>query len=285
MNKKTFEELTLQCESFEKAHTGPDIDYSLPLVARLEGQAFTAFTKSLKQPFDERFANLMGDVTKALIAQHDAIVGYTQTNEITLMWAPVRAKYPLDSQTRFQRMASLLAGTASAKFNRLLVSALPEKESAMPIFDCHVWNVPSIDDALDTLIWREKNAISKSVEAAASTRFSNMQLEGKSLLERREMLLEKGVNWNDYPTWAQRGRFFHRVCALRELTAEELARIPANHRPTGPIQRNSIEHWDLPPLTNIKNLQSVIFNSANPILKPIPLKPTAPVTQNNGSAA
>ena len=81
------------------------------------------------------------------------------------------------------------------------------------------------------------------------------------------MLFEKGVNWNDYPASFKRGTFVMREKVLRELSKEELERIPEAHRPDGPVERTDIIiKADFPPFGSITNRAAVLFEGATPEL-------------------
>jgi len=58
----------------------------LPVVARLDGKCFHKFTKNMKEPFDENLTQVMIETTKYLVEETNAIIGYTQSDEITLIY-------------------------------------------------------------------------------------------------------------------------------------------------------------------------------------------------------
>lgn len=271
MSKNTIDPLGDRCKYFEQLEAGRRADPSLPLIARLDGHGFSKFTRDIQKPFDPRFAELMALTTKHLVEKHQALVGYTQSDEITLIWGPVEPPHTRMFSSKYQKQVSLLAASATGVFNRKLVKYLPEKEDSDPEFDCRVWSVPTLQDAIDALVWRENDAVKNSVSMLASAHFSEKQVDRVSTRARKEMLLEKGVDWNDCPRWAKRGRFYHRTELLREMTPAELSLIPLAHRPTGPVLRSAVTEWDLPRLTKVQNLADVIFNSAAPVLAEAPV--------------
>lgn len=55
-------------------------------MARIDGNCFSAFTKGLRRPFDERFVDLMVETTKFLVDKSEAQLAYCQSDEITLFW-------------------------------------------------------------------------------------------------------------------------------------------------------------------------------------------------------
>ena len=86
--------------------------------------------------------------------------------------------------------------------------------------------------------------------------------------EMQEMLWQKGINFNDYPAFFKRGTFIQRRKVLRYLTETELARIPEDKRPNGPIMRTEIAVLDMPIFTKVMNREEVIFDGAEPEVFP-----------------
>ncbi len=139
-----------------------------PIIARLDGRAFHTFTHGLKRPFDENLTKLMQDTTRYLVEETNALIGYTQSDEITLVWylsESSTSQYLFDG--RYQKMCSILSASATAYFNKNLAKALPSKKDWLPLFDARVWQVPTLRDAYLALLWRENDAI--KIEADAET--------------------------------------------------------------------------------------------------------------------
>ena len=127
---------------YEATTTGRVIFKGQPIVARLDGKSFHTFTKGLQRPYDERLKNLMVAITKELVDRYGAKIGYHQSDEISLIWyiqSDSQQEYPFGG--RVQKLESILASTASAFMNKNLADYLPEKVSAMPVFDCRVFAV------------------------------------------------------------------------------------------------------------------------------------------------
>ena len=194
----------------------------IPVIARLDGKGFSKFTKGLKRPYDERLSMLMIELTKYLVKETNANCGYTQSDEITLMWYVDDPKSSIYFDGRYFKMVSDLSAMASVFFNKKLNDYLPEKSDKWPRFYCRVFNVPTLDEAVNTFLWREKDATKNSITMAASSFYSHKQLDKKNGSEKQEMLFEKGVNWNDYPAFFKRGTYVQRKRILRKFTTDEL---------------------------------------------------------------
>lgn len=256
-----------RCKRYELAEAGRRALPGIPLLARLDGRAFHTFTRGLARPWDERLGHCMVETTRALVHDLQALVGYTQSDEITLMWwvsSQGSAEYPFDG--RFQKIASVAAGLASAAFGRLISEHMPEKSGSLPCFDARVWQVPSREDAVDVFVWREDDATKNSLSMAARAHYSHEELHGKSGAELHDLLHARGVNWNDYHPRFKRGAYVRREKYARTFSAEELGRIPERHRPAPghQVERTEVRMFDMPPLRRIANLVEVIFEGTNP---------------------
>ncbi len=259
-----------RCKGFELAEAGRRAMRGLPLLARLDGRAFHTFTRDLKRPYERGMSMAMIETTRTLVQEMSALVGYTQSDEITLAWyesSQSPSDYAFDG--RFQKLASVLAGMASARFGQLLREHLPHKAGETPHFDCRVWQVPTLDDAADVFVWREDDATKNSITMAAGAHYSETELDGKTSGAKQELLWQKGINWNDFPAFFKRGSYLQRRPYDRTLTDEERARIPQAHRPPAgtTIRRAQVIELELPPVRKIANLSAVLFERADPVAR------------------
>lgn len=242
----------------------------LPVCARVDGRCFSAFTRGLERPFDARLSRLMRSVTRDLVASTQARVGYTQSDEISLLWHSERAGSQIFMDGRIQKMVSLLAALATASFLRRLPAALPEKADLSPVFDARVWTVPSRAEAVNVLLWRELDATRNSVSMAARSRYPHARLQGRSRAQLMDLLMRDGVNWNDYPTAFKRGSWLARRTVERRFSGDELAALPPRHQarsdPDLVVTRSDIVAIEMPPFSRVVNREAVIFDGAEPRL-------------------
>lgn len=238
--KKTADSLGDRMKGFETLEAGRQMMPGLPVIARLDGRAFHTFCRGLDRPFCRAMSECMRLTTSDLVEEFHASVGYTQSDEITLVW-----REPTLFGSRYQKMTSILAGYASATFTQMVPLFLPQKAQLVPCFDCRVFQVPTLGEALNCLIWRERDCTKNSISMAAQSVFSHKELQNKNGSQMQEMLFQKGINFNDYPVRFKRGIYVKRQVEERELTEEELARIPEGRRPTGPVKRGLVDTIDL----------------------------------------
>lgn len=240
----------------------------IPIIARLDGKGFSKFTKGLQRPYDKRLSSLMVETTKYLVKETNANCGYTQSDEITLVWYVDSYHSQIYFDGRLFKMISDLAAMCSVYFNRYLSSYLPEKSMKMPRFDCRVFNVPTLDEAVNTFLWREQDATKNSISMAAQSVYSHNQLNGKNGSDKQEMLFQKGINWNDYPDFFKRGTYVQRKRVLTKFTSDELEKLPFKHQarlnPDLEIERWIVDSIELPPLSKVKNKVDVIIFGKKP---------------------
>ena len=228
-----------RCKQFELVEAGRRAMRGLPLLARLDGRAFHTFTRDLRRPYEHGMSIAMIETTRHLVQEMMALVGYTQSDEITLAWyEPSQSESDYAFDGRFQKLSSVLAGMASARFCQLIALHLPSKVHETPHFDCRVWQVPTLQDAADVFVWREDDATNNSITMAAGAYYTDAELDRKHSGHKQEMLSQKGVNWDDFPAFFKRGTYLQRRTHVVEL--------------------------DLPPARTIGNLAAVLFERAEP---------------------
>ena len=236
-------------ESSRKASTGA------PLIARLDGRAFHTFTKGLDRPFDKGMTELMQETTKFLVTETKAMIGYTQSDEITLIWYEPDQEKSYMFGGRFQKIASTLSALASAYFNRNLEHYLPSKKDEIPTFDARVWSVPTLEDAYKTLLWRELDAIKNSITMLALKHFKHKEIHGVDSKKKLQMLREIGDPWENYPSCNRKGTYIKRISEFQAFTAEEIEKIPEKHRPAlGEVYlRSKVKIVELPDMQTLEH--------------------------------
>ena len=243
----------------------------LPIMVRLDGKAFHTFTKDLNRPYDTRFQQLMFETTMCLVKETNAVLGYTQSDEISLVIIPQIKSEPYFGG-RIQKICSTLSAVCSVHFNSKLKDYLPEKADQFPTFDCRVWNVPNLNEAANTILWRELDAAKNSISMAAQCYFSHKSLHGLDGKQKQEKLFqEKGINWDEYPARFKHGSFIKRVKVSTPFSKQELEELPPKHdahkNPDLIITRSRYLEVEFPKLSSIENLPEALFEDAKPIIR------------------
>ena len=174
--------------------------------------------------------------------------GYTQSDEITLILTDYRtATTDAWFGYNIQKMASVSASIATREFNRLFREKAAafaddlyiggyknEDDGEFPeptekrlsaltrnldkaCFDSRCFSMPK-DEVVNCLIWRQQDATRNSIESVGHAHFSQSELHGKSCDEIQDMLMvQKGVNWNNFPADCKRGAACYKVKRQAEM--------------------------------------------------------------------
>ncbi len=228
----------------------------MPVIIRVDGNAFHTYTRGLDKPFDVDFIKIMQRTCLSLCQNIQGCVGgYVQSDEISLLLVDYQT---IESDAWFdynlQKITSLAAAGATMTFNQLVGDLVddfassgyvnsqfegcedeeaecwrkyniwfPKQNCAM--FDARAFNIPK-EEVCNYFIWRQKDATRNSIQAAGQAQFSHKELDRKSQSDIQEMLFQKGINWNDYTTSEKRGTFVRR---FTETTETEDGVVTVHH--------------------------------------------------------
>ena len=200
-----FEDLDKEMRTYEESLD----QFILPdmyITARLDGRSFTRLTKEICQfeaPFDIRFRNLMVETAKALMECGFRIIyAYTESDEISLLFHPDDFAFG----RKVRKINTTLAGEASAVFSLALGRAAT--------FDCRVIPLPNQKRVEDYFAWRQEDSHRNSLNAwcywtlrkeGMSQTKATAMLEGQSVPFKNELLFQRGINYNELPSWQKRG--------------------------------------------------------------------------------
>ncbi|MDR0927150.1 MAG: guanylyltransferase [Ignavibacteria bacterium] len=201
-----FDELDKKMRVFE-TNSDHCVLPGMQIIARLDGRNFTTLTKKNEQfdaPFDERFRDLMVDTTKYLMQNtgFNVIYGYTESDEISLLLSPDTKEF--GRKTR--KLNSILSGEASAIFTK--------NYGDVGVFDCRISELPTTNNVVDYFRWRNEDAHRNSLSGWVywTARKSGMSVSKatafmKNMLDtgKNEYLFQKGINYNELPSWQKRG--------------------------------------------------------------------------------
>lgn len=205
-------------------------------ILRLDGKGFSKFTKGLNKPFDDGFSEDMDLTAKFLCEEiQGAKFGYTQSDEITIVISD------FDNQEtsawfdyNVQKMVSISASIATAKFNQLRARRMAKNanidvvdlnDMKLAMFDSRVFQVPTLDEMVNTLIFRQQDCTRNSISMAADALLKGSMEGVKSDTKQERLFQEAGVNWNDYKTKYKRGSVIKKieigVATMRGITTRK----------------------------------------------------------------
>ena len=194
-------------------------------IVRVDGRAFHSYLRQAVKPFDFTFMEVMDEVAASLCAEMmGAVFSYAHSDEISVLLTDFGSVHcePWFGGT-VQKMASLAASTATAEFAFRAIAAKTGQGLKVPheraTFDARVFTIPDPVEVANYFVWRQRDAVRNSIAMAAQAHFSHKRLHGLNGSAMQELLWsEKGVNWNDYPDGAKRGRVCQRVTAPETVT-------------------------------------------------------------------
>jgi tRNA(His) 5'-end guanylyltransferase len=208
-----------------------------PVIVRVDGRAFHTFTRGFARPFDEVFSNAMTRTMEYLGKNvSGCIFAYKQSDEITLVLSDYKR---LNSEAFFDyevmKVCSITASMATMAFNKYFIEEAHNKFQHIEVdeegysedetklfqayskaieygamFDSRCFNIPK-EEVVNCVYWRQIDAERNSIQMLGQAHFSQKQLDHKSRSAIKEMLLEKGIDWEDTPIMWKRG-----VCWTRE---------------------------------------------------------------------
>jgi tRNA(His) 5'-end guanylyltransferase len=265
-----FETLGDWCKWLEKNFSNEVMIPTLPVIIRLDGNNFHNWTKGLERPFDKKLTELMTETAKFLVQETNAVVGYTQSDEITLILYSDDRKSAIYNDGKKQKILSKLTAKCVNFFNEKRKELLPTHDK-IAVFDCRIYQVPTLHDACVQLLWRENDATKNSIQMLGHAYFSDEDLFKLNTSEIQDKLMtEKQVNWNDLESNFKRGTYIKRFKTSKPFTKEELKDLPSKHQahknPDLIIERSIVKQIEYPIFNKIINKEDVIFRDAEPIL-------------------
>lgn len=199
-----------------------------PVIIRIDGKAFHTFTKGMRRPFDYVLTETMRETTRYLCENiQGCVLGYTQSDEISLVLVDYKTfETSAWSDNEVQKICSVSASMATMAFNKFFrryvenlyyntkVAMTDEEERKwyelyeskfdIAMFDARCFNLPK-EEVTNYIYWRQLDAMRNSIQAVGQANFSQTQLNLKSCNDIKDMLKQKGINWDDFPTGLKRG--------------------------------------------------------------------------------
>lgn len=170
-------------------------------IIRVDGKSFHTFTKDCEKPYDSKLASAMVYAALELCLEaQGAKFGYIQSDEISVLLEDFET---INTEAWFngniQKIASVSASIVTRNFNAHY--GHPSGAS----FDTRVFTIPDPIEVENYFIWRQQDASRNSLSMLARTHFSHNELEGVNSPGIHDMLMSKGINWNDCFIQQKRG--------------------------------------------------------------------------------
>ena len=236
-----------------------------PVAIRIDGKAFHTFTRGFQKPFDEVLIKSMQETMKYLCENiQGCVLRYTQSDEITLILIDYKK---LTSSAWFdyevQKICSIAASMATMAFNKFFrdnvgdylyenyddqyladyIKTLQNAVDKGAMFDARCFNIPK-EEVTNLVYWRQLDASRNSIQMVGQACFSHKELQNKSCNDIQDMLMtQKGINWNDLPTYQKRGS----CCVRNKIVIEsDGVMVTAQLRDTSKSENEWIIDTDIP---------------------------------------
>ena len=286
------DELGNRMKSFYEDRTRYKLTRRTNTIIRIDGKSFHTYTKGLQRPFDMGLMEDMNKTTEYLCQNiQGAKFGYVQSDEISILitdYDDITTHAWFDGN--LQKMASIAASLATAKFNQLrmarfaknnidpmasLASSMMDQTMSpgeienfkLAMFDARVFQIPYQEEVVNYFVWRQQDATRNSISSAVQSLYSHKELDGKKTDEMQEMIFQKGINWNNYSPREKRGALIRKVekkFVRKEVTenvSEKTVVIPDSAIYTR-------TKWEADPETPIFSQNKEYLNSLFPSVKP-----------------
>ena len=202
------------------------------VVVMIDGKNFSKLVKNkFEKPFDDWFISTM-DKTAVHLCKNiqNCVSAFVQSDEISLIIKDnTLTCMPFDG--RLCKLQSIIPSMATAFFNKELIKRNltagmdVDAITDMPdyCFDCKVWTVPSVNDAMAWILYRQIDCIRNSKQQFAQTYVPHKQLMGKDTDKQVELCLETtGNDWNAISDDKKYGRLFYKI-VVEKMTPEGVA--------------------------------------------------------------
>jgi tRNA(His) guanylyltransferase len=228
-------------KALEGAFTSAKVSPDKWMAVRIDGRGFSKYTKGFSKPFSGRITGAMKTATEALMKETHASVGYTQSDEITLLYPPSEGERIFGGKV--SKINSVFASIATAHFNHFM-KPYHDKHA---YFDCRAWEVPDEVEASNTLLWRVQDARKNSVSSHFRWTVGHKAMQNLNSSEMIQYLIDHNKeDWYDLPNVWKYGTYLKNVTREAYLTQAELDEIPESKRPTDlKFVRKVIESVDL----------------------------------------
>ena len=239
-----------------------------PKIVRLDMRAGHTFCRKFIRPFDSVFSECMVHTAKELCREvPGTVMAYTQSDEISrvLNDTTEEGNGACFFDGNVEKIVSLTACIAAVAFNKRyleVVFDIPSDDQMRNIYEKNFWKaqfdsrvfcLPSVQEVHNYILWRQNDATRNSIQMVGHANFSQKKMHGKNCGQIQDMLmLEKGINWNDFPARYKRGGMI-----VKEKYAKR-AQTP-DGKDNGIVYRSRWVEKDIPILTKDSRIIEEIF--------------------------
>lgn len=201
------------------------------ILIRLDGRAFHSFTRGLARPFSPILRECMTETTKHLAKTFNAKLAFVQSDEITLLIGYKVGEAEHMFRGKRDKLISLSSAEATLFFNDQIREKIPEKARMRPLFDSRITRCANPEIQMLNFRWRQMDCVRNAIAMIAQANIPHSQLQGKNIQTQIAMLRDRGVQYESFSEFERLGTFVRRIRVDKELSEEQLNRIPEDRRP------------------------------------------------------
>ena len=192
---------------------------NLPVIIRLDGRAFHSLTRNMEKPFDSSFIDMMNNAAIALCEEvQNCRMAYVQSDEINLLLYQKKDAHAW-FDNNIQKITSITASIATSGFLKWFINNT--NRNAKIAFDSRAFVIPP-NDVVNYFVWRQLDWMRNSVQMLARSHFSHKDLKNVSTTEMHELLLSRGVDWNEIQPRLRKGRTAIKIKTIEPIKFNNL---------------------------------------------------------------
>ncbi len=234
----------------------------LPIVININGRSFSKLTSLLDKPYCPKFAEcILSTMLRVCTEVEGAVFAYQHNDQIVVV-----ARNDQSQETapwydnKVQKIASVTASIATMHFNKC-AEAIDLNLMGDPVFISQVFAVPSLGEAVNTMIHKQQQNFHVSIQAACFYELLKKydkntikdMLSGLSIDEKIDLLRqEASVDFNEYPLVFRRGSACYKTPKVLE---------------DGTMKNKWAVNPDLPIFTKDQSFLSNIFKNGADIFR------------------
>jgi len=172
----------------------------MPVIIRVDGRAFSSYTKGCIKPFDPNIIRTM--VNSAISVANDMQgfkVAYIQSDEVSFL---ITDYDRISSQGWFDynhsKLVSVSASLMTANFNQGMsfLSSCGWSRFKSALFDSRAFNIPR-EEVANYFLWRSQDWYRNSIQMYARSVFSHKELIHQNRQGMLDMLDKEGYDWKE----------------------------------------------------------------------------------------
>lgn len=190
------------------------------IILRFDGHSFSKFTKGFIKPFDDNLSSAIQSAMMDTINTYSAILGYCQSDEITIVIPALCSKEEYDTLTekhpthpfngRIMKLTTLIASYISVRFNFHVIKNVNEHNKlynenfinkindSFAHFDGRalIFEYDETCEMLNYFVWRLNDSYRNCTSAYARSVISKKELSGKKINNMLELMDKTGFDYN-----------------------------------------------------------------------------------------